>query len=74
MAFDRRGDALRVKSGIADTGLTISQFAEVHGLKPDTVSAWASGRSGFTLENAVRLCDALGKPLDWLACRGRYSR
>ena len=72
MAYDREAVRLRVKDGIAETGMSLTEFARRSGIRYDTLRSWRDGRGGLTLANAVRLCDALGWELDRLACRGRY--
>ena len=74
MAYDREGVSLRVRAGIAETGMSLRAFAKANGMSFGTVQAWCTGRSGFTLENAVAFCDAVGWPLDRLACRGDWER
>lgn len=71
--YEKEAIGRRLKSGLTDKGLTIEEFAKQIGMSDYAVREWTSGRSGMTLENAVKVCDVLGWPLDRLARRGDYS-
>ena len=69
MGFDMKACGRRIKSGIADKGMTYEQFAPMVGVSVPTVQAWVSGRSGISLSNAVAVADVFGWPLDRVAVR-----
>ncbi|MBR3328602.1 MAG: helix-turn-helix transcriptional regulator [Atopobiaceae bacterium] len=59
----------RLKSGLADAGLTVEQLAESIGVSRFAVQGWISGKSRMKLTDAAKVCDVLGWPLDRLARR-----
>lgn len=67
--YDRAAIGRRLKSGIVDRGLTAEQLADAIGVSRHTVTEWVNGRTGMSLENAVKVCDELGWPIDRLAVR-----
>lgn len=73
MAFDMEVVGRRIKSGIVDTGMDYETFASRVGVSVPTVQSWVTGRSGMTLENAVKVADVLGWPLDRVAVRERKA-
>lgn len=64
----------RLKSGLIDKGMTVKDLADAIGMSEYAVKEWCGGRSGMTLENAIKVCDALGWPLDRLAVRNGNER
>lgn len=73
MNFDMEIVGRRIKSGIVDSGMDYETFASKVGVSTDTVRSWVVGRSGISLENAVKVADALGWSLDRVAVR-EYER
>ena len=69
MNFDMELVGRRIKSGIVDSGMDYETFASKVGVSTDTVRSWVVGRSGISLENAVKVADVLGWSLDRVAVR-----
>lgn len=69
MNFDMEIVGRRIKSGIVDSGMDYETFASKVGVSTDTVRSWVVGRSGISLENAVKVADVLGWSLDRVAVR-----
>ena len=69
--FSREVVGRRLRSGIVDSGMSVEEWAAAHDLNESTVKSWCSGRSGMSLENACKVCDIFGWPLDRLAVRER---
>lgn len=67
--YDRKTIGRRLKSGLSDTGMTAEGLGEKIGRSRHTVSDWINGRSTPTLEDAAKICDVFGWPLDFLAVR-----
>ncbi len=67
--YDAREIGMRLKSGLADVGMTIDELAGKIGVSRWTVNEWIVGRRSPKLIDAAKICDVLGKPLDWLARR-----
>lgn len=64
---------MRLKSGLADVGMTIDELATRIGVSRWTVNEWVVGRRSPKFIDAAKICDVLGKPLDWLARRDEQS-
>ena len=67
--YDRKTIGRRLKSGLADKGVSHDELAESIGVSRFTVDAWAQGKVGMSLENAVAVCNYFNWPLDRLAVR-----
>lgn len=67
--FNREVIGRRLRSGIVDSGMSVEEWAEANGFNDATVKSWCCGRSGMSLENACKVCDIFGWPLDRLAVR-----
>ena len=67
--YDTKEIGMRLKSGLIDTGMTMDELADRIGVSRWTVNEWVIGRRSPKLIDAARICDVLGKPLDWLARR-----
>ena len=59
----------RLKRARWEKDWSVAKLSEVSGVLDCTISAYERGKSGPGLYNAVRLADALGVSLDWLAGR-----
>ena len=71
--FDAASVGRRLRSGIADAGLSTDDFAAMIGSSRASVSDWMNGKAVMSFENALKVCDVLGWPLDRLAVRGDYD-
>lgn len=67
--YSKEAIGRRLKSGLVDSGMSNADLAEKTGVSEWTVKEWCGGRSGMTLENAIKVCDVLGWSLDKLAVR-----
>lgn len=67
---ERLGRALKV--GLAEQGMTQADLSRAIGVSRCTVSNWATGQGGMSLESAVKCCDVFGWPLDRLVGRGEW--
>ena len=59
----------RLRRARWDKDLSVAKLSDLSGVADCTIHAYECGRSGPGLYNAVRLADALGVSLDWLAGR-----
>lgn len=59
----------RIRSGLADLGMTSEELADRIGVSRFTVSSWLSGKTRMKLADAVKVCDVFGWPLDRLVRR-----
>jgi len=59
----------RMKSGMADVGMTAEDMAERTGLSIYSIRAWMRGQTAMTLDSAIKVCDVLKWPLDRLGRR-----
>lgn len=73
MPYDSKAVGRRLKSGLADTGMTAEQLADAIGMSRFAVGDWLIGRSTPSFETSVKICDVFGWPLDRLAVRGEYA-
>lgn len=71
--YEPRMIGMRLKSGMADVGMTADELANRIGVSRYTVTEWLMGRRSPKLIDAAKICDVLGKPLDWLARRDEPS-
>ncbi len=67
--YDQKEIGMRLKSGLTDAGMEVNELAEAIGVSRYTVTEWIVGRRTPKLTTAAKICDVLGKPLDWLARR-----
>lgn len=70
--MERERVGRRLKSGIADNGMTAKELAVEIGVSYETLKNYMAGETPIGLEKAVRICDIFGWPLDKLAVRGEY--
>jgi len=71
--YDKAAVGRRIRSGIADNGLSISEFAGAMGVSRQCVYDWINGESVINFECATRICEYFNWPLDRLAVRGEYD-
>ena len=71
--FDSKAIGKRLKSGLADAGMSSDELAKIIGSSRGAVSKWMNGHDVMGLEIAVRICDVFDWPLDRLAVRGEYD-
>ena len=69
--YDMESIGRRLKSGLADNGMTADQLADAIGVSRYTVGEWVMGRRRMKLTDAAKVCDVFGWPLDRLARRER---
>ena len=67
--YDMESIGRRIKSGLADNGMTADQLADAIGVSRYTVGEWVMGRRRMKLTDAAKVCDVFGWPLDRLARR-----
>lgn len=60
---------MRLSSGIKDVGMSEEELAKQIGMSVFSVRDWIKGKSQMNIATAAKICDVLGKPLDWLARR-----
>lgn len=60
---------MRLSSGLKDVGMSEEELAKQIGMSVFSVRDWIKGKSQMTIASAAKICDVLGKPLDWLARR-----
>lgn len=68
-AYDMVAVGNRMKSGMADVGMTAEDMAEKTGMSVYSIRAWMRGQTAMTLDSAIKVCDALNWPLDRLVRR-----
>ena len=71
--FDSKAVGRRLRSGLSDAGMSSDELAERIGTSRQSVSDWMNGRTVMGFENAVKVCEVFGWPLDRLAVRGDYA-
>ena len=72
--FDPKAVASAIRRLRNEQGLTQSQLAEAAGLADETVSRVEGGREPPNLRTALRIADALGRPLDEVVGRSPPGR
>lgn len=68
-AYDMAYVGSKIAVALVDQEMTQADLAQVVGVTPSTVSQWVSGEKRISLDNAIKVSNALGWPLDELLGR-----
>lgn len=61
-----QGIAARLRASREALGLTAAELCRMAGVAPNTYSQWENAKGRPQLDEAIRLCRALGYTLDWI--------
>lgn len=59
----------RIRSGIEDIGMNLSDFADLLNIHESTVRSWINGKTVPALDKAVQMADLFKWPMDFLVVR-----
>lgn len=68
-SYDMVAVGNRLRSGLADVGMTADDLADATGLSVYSIRSWCAGRCAMTLDSAIAICDVLDWPIDRLVRR-----
>ena len=63
----------RLRSWMADAGMTQKDVADALGVSVGAVKSWIYGTRALSFGRAEQICDLFGKTLDELACREKEA-